>query len=138
VKSLIFKALLRLSRASGLHPQCFPLSGVQKEGQQVTGGGLEIFGKAWATDKRSALNREALIWRQLCHSNVLPFFGIYYLENRTRLCLVAPWMENGNIMKFLTNNNPSNTDRLSLILDVAQGLQYLHEEEVTHGDLKGV
>ncbi|KAJ6551314.1 kinase-like domain-containing protein [Mycena capillaripes] len=81
-------------------------------------------------------SREALIWRQLCHPNVLPFFGLYHLENR--LCLVSPWMEYGNIMKFLAKNNSSNTDRLSLILDVALGLQYLHKQKVIHGDLKGL
>ncbi|KAJ7882127.1 kinase-like domain-containing protein [Mycena leptocephala] len=79
--------------------------------------------------------REALIWRQLCHPNLLPFFGLYYLDNR--LCLVSPWMQNGNIMEFL-RREPVNTDRLSLILDVALGLKYLHEQKVVHGDLKAI
>ncbi|KAJ7926315.1 kinase-like domain-containing protein, partial [Mycena leptocephala] len=148
------KALLRLSRESGLHPRCCALSGLQKIGQQVTGGG---FGDIWRglvrgqgvcvkimrifeeSDIQAVLkefSREALIWRQLCHPNVLPFFGLYYLG--TRLCLVSPWMENGHIMKFLTNKNPTNTDRLSLILDIALALQYLHEKDVVHGDLKGL
>ncbi|KAJ7800305.1 kinase-like domain-containing protein [Mycena olivaceomarginata] len=142
VKPVLFKALLRLSRASGLHPRCFALCGLQKVGQQVTGGG---FGDIWKglihgqsvsvkimrifedSDVETVLkefSREALIWRQLCHPNVLPFFGLYYLENR--LCLVSPWMENGHIVKFLKNKNPSNKARLSLILDVALGLRYLH------------
>ncbi|KAJ7788301.1 kinase-like domain-containing protein [Mycena olivaceomarginata] len=151
---MIFKALLRLSRTSGLHPRCIPLSGLQKVGQQVTGG---AFGDIWkglvneqsvclkimrifensdvkAVDKE--FGREALIWRQLCHPNVLPFFGLYYLEGRP--CLVSPLMENGNVMKFLINKNPSDTDRVSLILDVALGLQYLHDQNVVHGDLKGL
>jgi hypothetical protein len=44
VKPMIFKALLRISRTSGLHPRCVPLSGLQKVGQQVTGG---AFGDIW-------------------------------------------------------------------------------------------
>lgn len=44
VKPLIFKALLRLSRKSGLHPRCFALSGLQKVGEQVAAGG---FGDVW-------------------------------------------------------------------------------------------
>ncbi|KAJ7799288.1 kinase-like domain-containing protein [Mycena olivaceomarginata] len=79
-------------------------------------------------------SREAVIWRQLCHPNLLPFFGLYYLENR--LCLVSPWMENGNIMEFL-KFDPPHSIRLSLILDVALGLEYLHEINIVHGDLKG-
>ncbi|KAJ7113514.1 kinase-like domain-containing protein [Mycena epipterygia] len=77
--------------------------------------------------------REAVIWRQLFHPNLLPFFGLYYLDKR--LCLVSPWMENGNILKYLSKA-PHKTDRLSLILDVALGMKYLHEKHVVHGDLK--
>ncbi|KAF7369129.1 Protein kinase domain-containing protein [Mycena venus] len=154
IKPVIFEALLRLSRASGLHPRCFALSGLQKVGQQVTGGG---FGNIWKglvhgqgvsvkimrifedSDIKAVLkefSREAVIWRQLCHLNILPFFGIYHLENR--LCLVSPWMENGNVMRYLAHQNPSTDDRLSLILDVALGLEYLHNKKVIHGDLKGL
>ncbi|KAJ7794222.1 kinase-like domain-containing protein, partial [Mycena leptocephala] len=130
----ISKALLRISRESGLHPRCCALSGLQKIGQQVTGGGFGDIWQGLVRDKE--FGREALIWRQMCHPNVLPFFGLYYLGKR--LCLVSPWMENGHIMKFLTNKNPTNTVRLSLILDVALALQYLHENKIVHGDLKGV
>ncbi|KAJ7113484.1 kinase-like domain-containing protein [Mycena epipterygia] len=77
--------------------------------------------------------REAVIWRQLCHPNLLPFFGLYYLDKR--LCLVSPWMENGNILKFLSKE-VHKIDRLSLILDVALGMEYLHESHMVHGDLK--
>ncbi|KAJ7815390.1 kinase-like domain-containing protein, partial [Mycena leptocephala] len=153
-KPLILKALLRLSRESGLHPRCFVLPELHKVGNQVAAGG---FGDLWKglvcdvtvsvkimrvfqdSDLQSILNqfgREALIWRQLAHPNILPFFGVYYLD--TRLCLVSPWMENGNIMKFLEINKPATGVRLSLILDVALGLQYLHRENVIHGDLKAL
>ncbi|KAJ7300978.1 kinase-like domain-containing protein [Mycena albidolilacea] len=152
VKPLICKALGRLSRVSGLHPHCFALTGLQKIGQQVGGGG---FGDIWKglvrgqsvcvkimrifqnDDIQAVLKdfgREALIWRQLCHPNLLPFFGLYYVDNR--LCLVSPWMQNGNIMEFL--RKPVNRDRLSLILDVARGLEYLHKQKVVHGDLKAI
>ncbi|KAJ7831167.1 kinase-like domain-containing protein, partial [Mycena leptocephala] len=153
-KPLILKALLRLSRESGLHPRCFVLPELHKVGNQVAAGS---FGDLWKglvcgvsvsvkimrvfedSDVQSILNkfsREALIWRQLAHPNVLPFFGVYYLD--TRLCLVSPWMENGNIMKFLEINKPATGICLSLILDVALGLYYLHQENVIHGDLKAL
>ncbi|KAJ6551307.1 kinase-like domain-containing protein [Mycena capillaripes] len=156
VKPLILKTLLRLSRDSRLHPRCFALSGLQKIGKQVAAGGfgdvwkglvcgqnvsvkiMRIFEDSDVEDILKQFGREAVIWRQLCHPNVLPFFGLYRLELETRLCLVSPWMENGTITKFLAKNNPSNTERFSLILDVALGLQYLHENKIVHGDLKGV
>ncbi|KAF8201272.1 kinase-like domain-containing protein [Mycena galopus ATCC 62051] len=153
-KPLICKALLRLSRASGLHPRCCTLPELQKVGEQVTGGGfgdlwqglvrgqsvsvkvMRIFKDTQVETVLKEFSREALIWRQLCHPNVLPFFGVYYLESR--LCLVSPWMTNGNMMDFLTNEDPPIPNRLALILDVALGLRYLHEQNVVHGDLKGI
>ncbi|KAJ7134330.1 kinase-like domain-containing protein, partial [Mycena epipterygia] len=152
-RPLLCKALLKLSRTSGLHPTCFALSGLQKLGQQVAGGG---FGDIWKglvrgqsvsvkvmrlfgdTNVKTALKEfghEALIWRQLSHPNLLPFYGLYYFEGR--LCLLSPWMSNGHVMEFL-QKMPPDTNRLSLILDVALGVEYLHQECIVHGDLKGM
>ncbi|KAJ7705507.1 kinase-like domain-containing protein [Mycena rosella] len=153
VKPFLFKALLRLSRASGLHPRCFPIWRLQKVGKQVAAGGFSDIWKGLVRGQsvsvkimrlfeneeiESALKefgREALIWRQLHHPNLLPFFGLYYLDQQ--LCLVSPWMEYGNILQCL-NKAPNGIDRLSLILDVALGLQYLHDNRVVHGDLKAI
>ncbi|KAJ6587863.1 kinase-like domain-containing protein [Mycena capillaripes] len=150
-RPLISKALLRLSGACGLHPTCFTLSGLEKIGQQVAGG---AFGDIWKgliggqtvavksmrqfkeDDVRMSLKkfgREALIWRQLSHPNLLPFFGLYMLDDR--LCLISPWMDNGDLKHFLSNSS-SGIDRVSLIVDVAMGLEYLHSKSVVHGDLK--
>ncbi|KAF7377585.1 Protein kinase domain-containing protein [Mycena sanguinolenta] len=154
VKPSISNALLRLSRCSGLHPRCFVLSGLQRLGQQVSGGGfgdiwkgsvrgqnvcvkiMRIFGNSNIKAALKEFGREAVIWRQLSHPNVLPFFGLYYVDDR--LCLVSPWMGDGHVVEFIRNNKPNDTKRLSLILDVALGLQYLHEQKVVHGDLKGL
>ncbi|KAF8186920.1 kinase-like domain-containing protein [Mycena galopus ATCC 62051] len=154
-RSRLSKALVRLSRASGLHPTCFPLTDLQIMGHQVAAGAfgdifrglirgqvvvsvkiMRIFLDAEVRAAARAFGREALIWRQLSHPNLLPFFGLYYLE--TRLCLVSPWMSNGNVLKFLENVLPPDTVRFSLMLDVAMGLEYLHENQVVHGDLKGM
>ncbi|KAJ6484895.1 hypothetical protein C8R45DRAFT_789286, partial [Mycena sanguinolenta] len=111
----ICKALCCLSCVSGLHPHCFALTGLQKIGQRVGGGG---FGDIWKglgsfstlpyqdTCRLTEFGREALIWRQLCHGNLLPFFGLYHLDDT--LCLVSPWIQNGNIMRFL-RRKPVNT-----------------------------
>ncbi|KAJ6617375.1 hypothetical protein B0H10DRAFT_2384659 [Mycena sp. CBHHK59/15] len=136
VRPLLFKALIRLSRASGLHPRCFALSGLETSGHQVAAGGsgdiwkglvrgqsvsvkvMRIFQKADVEAALKEFGREALIWRQLSHPNLLPFFGLYYLN--ARLCLVSPWMVNGNILEFLRKDLVSYADRVSLISDVAQ------------------
>ncbi|KAF8160536.1 kinase-like domain-containing protein, partial [Mycena galopus ATCC 62051] len=76
---------------------------------------------------------ELLIWRQLCHPNILPFFGLSYLHSR--LGLVLPWMENGTFGEHLRTESPGTDARISLILDIALGLEYLHRNRVVHGDL---
>jgi serine/threonine protein kinase len=58
------------------------------------------------------LGREAVIWRQLSHSNLLPFFGLYVLDNRPSL--ISPWMDNGDLKNFL-NNAPSDINRIALV-----------------------
>jgi serine/threonine protein kinase len=58
------------------------------------------------------LGREALIWRQLLHPNLLPFFGLYVLDNRPSL--ISPWMDNGDLKHFL-NNAPSDINRIALV-----------------------
>ncbi|KAF8211580.1 kinase-like domain-containing protein [Mycena galopus ATCC 62051] len=152
-QAVLSKALLRLSGECGLHPTCFTLTELQRMGHQVAGGG---FGDIWKgsvggqivavksmrqyvdDDVKASLKklgREALIWRQLSHPNLLPFLGLYMLDSR--LSLVSPWMENGDLKHFLGNGR-SDVDRVSLILDVAEGLEYLHSKNVVHGDLKTV
>ncbi|KAF9022901.1 hypothetical protein BDZ89DRAFT_956203, partial [Hymenopellis radicata] len=81
---------------------------------------------------------EALLWRQLRHPSILPFFGVNDKLFAPRLCLISPWMENGTIVEFL-KRNPQH-DRMKAILEIAEGIQYLHnlDPPVVHGDIKGV
>ncbi len=45
--------------------------------------------------------QEALVWRQLCHSNILPLLGVSKELFAPRYCLISPWIVNGNIMSYL-------------------------------------
>ncbi|KAJ7572926.1 kinase-like domain-containing protein [Mycena floridula] len=80
---------------------------------------------------------EAILWREFSHPNVLSFHGIHLWPKDGRICLVSPWMENGNLVSYLKDH--SDADRPALALDVAQGLEYLHSfnPPIIHGDLKG-
>ena len=48
--------------------------------------------------------QEAILWSQLDHPNILPFYGIYHLDSERNICLVSPWLENGNLMNYLHEN----------------------------------
>ncbi|KAG6890509.1 hypothetical protein C0995_007708 [Termitomyces sp. Mi166 len=79
------------------------------------------------------ISKEAILWGQLHHPNLLPFYGIYWFKNR--ISLVAPWMENGVISEYLEQHTVSN--RVVLAYDVSNGLGFLHKNKIIHGDLKG-
>jgi Protein tyrosine and serine/threonine kinase len=134
-KLLLVRALTRLSEASELYPESLTLTGVTPErGRRATGGFADVYkGTCLGEDialkvfkyplpfgvdsldswRRSSDNhfknllREFMTWRQLSHPNVLPFYGIYFLEDilETRFCLVSPWMEHGNVVEFLAHRN---------------------------------
>ncbi|KAK7466334.1 Rho guanine nucleotide exchange factor [Stygiomarasmius scandens] len=159
-RSKICDAMIRLSKRSNLYPSCLAMKDTVKIGDYpVAAGG---FGDIWKGSiggrmaclkvvklynesdiqmllKESEFLKEAILWRQLNHPNVLPFYGLYFLDDRKhRLCLVSPWMENGNVKQYLSKPSEKPIDRVALAYDVANGLSYLHGEKIVHGDLKGV
>ncbi|KAF8060700.1 kinase-like domain-containing protein [Lyophyllum atratum] len=77
--------------------------------------------------------KEAFILQILHHPNVVPFIGV--VQEPYRLCIVLPWMSNGNIVDFLKKNPESS--RKELLEQVADGLHFMHQYNVVHGDLKG-
>ncbi|KAJ8088403.1 Rho guanine nucleotide exchange factor [Marasmius tenuissimus] len=152
------KLILRLSRRSGLCPNCLNINSVERIGERPIDGGA--FGDVWKgkiddqlvclkvvkfyliSDVQKLLKaymREAIVWQQLRHPNLLPFMGMYYLdEDREQLCLVSPWMDRGNLMKYLKGTPPELVNHQALAYDVASGLAQLHSMNIIHGDLKGV
>ncbi|KIY67806.1 kinase-like protein [Cylindrobasidium torrendii FP15055 ss-10] len=84
---------------------------------------------------RNALQREALAWRRLQHENLLPFLGISNYDGFSpTLCSVSPWMKNGDVLKFLREN--PDYDRLGFVRDAAEGVKYLHSQNMIHGDIR--
>ncbi|KAJ7698157.1 kinase-like domain-containing protein [Mycena metata] len=156
IRPVIWKALLKLSKRSSRHPQCFAIPDLQLTGP-VAGGGfadiwtsnfhnqtvcvkiMRVFETVDVEILSKAFRKEAIIWRQLAHPNLLPFIGIFYQDigTRRRLCLVSPWMENGNIYNYL-GSNPVGINRLTLVFDVAIGMEHLHSLHLVHGDLKAL
>ncbi|KAF9647911.1 kinase-like protein, partial [Thelephora ganbajun] len=77
--------------------------------------------------------REVVAWRHLRHPNILPFVGVN-LE-RHRLAMVSEWMDHGNINEFVKKHKGVN--RVQLLVDATNGLDYMHSIRMVHGDLKG-
>ncbi|CAE6445454.1 unnamed protein product [Rhizoctonia solani] len=75
---------------------------------------------------------ELYTWSKTNHPNVLDLLGIAWFKNR--LVMVSPWMHHGNIEEYLKDN--PQVDRFPLVLQVVQGVDYLHKVLLVHGDLK--
>ncbi|KAF8066577.1 kinase-like domain-containing protein [Lyophyllum atratum] len=144
-------ATQRLSAKSGLYPLCYELKDVVPEGEDpVTSGGFADIYEAYFNGQKVCLkavrmyqdtkdqdffkrfSKEAILWGQLSHPNVLPIYGIHRF--RRRFCLVSPWMEAGDMEKYL-KSRPYGS-RIQFAVDVAEGLLYLHNNDIIHGDLK--
>ncbi|KAI0796151.1 kinase-like domain-containing protein [Abortiporus biennis] len=90
---------------------------------------------------------EAMLLMHLDHSNVLPFLGIDWFNNwDKKIGLVVPWRKNQSIRHFL--DTPEGRNYVGIGIDymtqidtwlyqISCGLEYLHEEGVVHGDLRG-
>ncbi|KAG6835339.1 hypothetical protein H0H93_002524, partial [Arthromyces matolae] len=79
------------------------------------------------------ISNEVLLWGQLRHPNIAPIQGIFHSDDR--VFMVSPWMANGDVRMYLSSN--PDVPRAPLVMDVGSGLQYLHENSIIHGDLKG-
>jgi len=95
----------------------------------------------YKSDDDVAFCREAVTWQFLKHKFVLPFLGIHEhkLDGMTqRLFLVSPYMRNGTLSQWREQTNPSIAEIEKRILQVAQGLEYIHSEGMVHGCMRGV
>ena len=133
-KLLFVQVLTDLLNTSNLYPDSITLTDITPQrGRRAAGGfgdvykgtcfGEEVALKAFRlplpsgattlTSLTSFDNRaggflsELVLWRRLSHPNVLPFYGVHFLDTilETRFCLVCPWMENGNVVEFLARHD---------------------------------
>ncbi|KAG2062404.1 kinase-like protein [Suillus hirtellus] len=82
------------------------------------------------------IDREIEIWTRLNHRYVLCLHGTATGFGPFR-SLVSPWMPNGTLNSYLTRVYESLTrmDRLRILEQITEGLKYLHDNDVIHGDL---
>ncbi|OAX35105.1 kinase-like protein [Rhizopogon vinicolor AM-OR11-026] len=92
-----------------------------------------------ATEKKTKrIRRELKICLRLKHPNILQVHG-YTSGFGPFMAIVTPWAENGNLTTYLEREDTNLTivKRFQILRDIAAGLQYLHTNNVIHGDLTG-
>lgn len=83
---------------------------------------------------RAAFAKEVQTWEGLVQRNILPLMGF---------CVEPPMMitdlvEGGNLRQFLEARDWDQNLGRRFLLDIAQGMNYLHSMNILHGDLKSV
>ncbi|KAJ6581547.1 kinase-like domain-containing protein [Mycena capillaripes] len=149
------RLLVKLSEASDTLPSSLFIRGVSRLDKEATFGGtfgdiyrasyqgqdvalkrIRVFQRDASRHKiRQRFCREALLWQRLQNPYVLPFSGIDAESFPSFLCMVSPWMRHGTILKHLAENGNANVERR--LFEIAQGLAYLHSQDIIHGDLRG-
>jgi len=94
--------------------------------------------------------KEVAMWKNLSHPNILHLIGVPDTLEDGKFSMVSEWMANGNIMEYVRGNsgnhlklvghNPISFHLLSIfqLADAVEGLEYLHNVNIAHGDLYGV
>ncbi|KAG8871157.1 hypothetical protein FRB97_008934 [Tulasnella sp. 331] len=73
-------------------------------------------------------------YQAIQHENVLKLFGASAFQPGPTICLIAPYLESGNVMNYLGAH--PDVSPLKLCLEAAIGMEYLHSMRVIHGRLK--
>ncbi|KIK45718.1 hypothetical protein CY34DRAFT_493401 [Suillus luteus UH-Slu-Lm8-n1] len=84
------------------------------------------------------IHREIRTCARLKHRNILSVYGYTYGFGLF-MAIVSPWAENGNLTTYLERKDAHLTmvRRFQILRDIADGLHYLHTNNVIHGDLTG-
>ncbi|KAF7771752.1 hypothetical protein Agabi119p4_6063 [Agaricus bisporus var. burnettii] len=151
-KKHLLSLLQQLVKSAQVLPQCYKLQEVQCDFSQAREGGsfadvyqgqygkqkvcikaIRIFRNGDNARILKAFAKEIVLWANLLHENILPFYGIYQ-GPYGRICIISPWVDPGDLSVYLQSF--PQRPRPPLVLDITAGLRYLHQSDIVHGDLK--
>ncbi|KAJ8584515.1 kinase-like protein [Rhizopogon salebrosus TDB-379] len=123
---------------SGSFGQVYQRTVITDEGKTVVAVKKFLIdhGRAMAKMEKGIGQRELTVWLKLRHSTIVPLLGIAFLDHPFP-ALVSQWMPSGTLDIYLEKQATTLTApaKVDLAMGVADGLNYLHSENVVHGDL---
>ncbi|KAJ7713163.1 kinase-like domain-containing protein [Mycena metata] len=161
----LHRLIVKLSFSCGRLPSSLFIKGVEQDDNRLHAGGSFgniykavyrskvvalkqlRFNEAYTEEEKRKIQKkfcqEALLWKNLQHPNILPFLGLHSKESDPNdplsilwsMFMVCEWMPKGTVLKYV-KESPSAPINV-LLLEIAEGLRYLHSKAVLHGDLRG-
>lgn len=83
---------------------------------------------------KERLEQYARVWQDLQHPNVAEFIGLAFNFGYMP-ALILSFYGNGTVVEYVKEKD--NEARLDMVKQIGQGLEYLHQQSVVHGDLRG-
>ncbi|KAF4592842.1 hypothetical protein EYR38_008546 [Pleurotus pulmonarius] len=83
------------------------------------------------------ISREVKVLRRLKHPNIVNYLGVALgvpRHGHNQLSIITSVCDRGGLPSYVSH--APNCQRLSLALDIAHALEYLHENNIVHGQLK--
>jgi serine/threonine protein kinase len=72
----------------------------------------------------------------LRHPHIHPLLQIGWVDQSRKLYLLSPYEEKGSLARSLETGDLQLQDIASIVLQIAEALQYAHEQQIVHGRLK--
>ncbi|KAA1471777.1 kinase-like protein [Dentipellis sp. KUC8613] len=86
---------------------------------------------------RTAFVRHAATWKKLSHPNVIQLHGASSATGYPPWYFVTPFYKNGNLRDHLaTTGSMDTSSNLEMMRQISAGVAYLHDNGLSHGDLK--
>ncbi|KAF9647776.1 kinase-like protein [Thelephora ganbajun] len=106
-------------------------SGSTLDGSRLRIKRVKIHANGQLQKVKQAFHEVAVVWKHLAHPNIAPLLGVTI----DPLQFISDRISGENLMEYIASHPDAN--KVTLLSDVAQGLNYLHSCDVIHGGLKG-
>ncbi|KAI5115408.1 hypothetical protein M0805_001221 [Coniferiporia weirii] len=77
--------------------------------------------------------KDIYVWSKLVHPNIITLKG--FIKDETGFpAIILEWIDNNSVLDYVKDH--PDCDVLHLIVGIAKGLEYLHDNDVVHADIR--